>query len=99
MDTQQHKDIDDKLLEAVSALNDTMERFATSLGMPRYQSRRRVIARHFVFGLARGFGMGVGFTLLSALLISLLTFLASKNLPVIGEFIADIVRFVRHATP
>lgn len=49
---------------------------------------------NFAAGLARGFGMAIGFTLLGALLIYLLQGAFLRNLPVIGGFIADIVRIV-----
>ena len=46
-------------------------------------------------GLARGMGMAVGFTLLGAVLVILLQRLAQQNLPVIGDFLAQIVTIVQ----
>ena len=52
--------------------------------------------RHqFLGGLARGMGMAVGFTLLGAVLVILLQRLAQQNLPVIGDFLAQIVTIVQ----
>lgn len=90
---------EERLMDTLLTLNDTMERLAVALGMPKYYSRRKMLQRSFLSGLARGLGMAVGFTILGALLISLLTFLASKNLPIIGEFIADIVHMVQSYMP
>ena len=45
-------------------------------------------------GLARGFGIAIGLTLITAIFISLLTKIANLNLPVISNFIARIVRLV-----
>ncbi len=52
---------------------------------------KRMMWVSFVGGVARGFGIAVGFTLLGALVIYLLQESFLNNLPVIGEFIADIV--------
>ena len=96
---QQKKSNEEWLMDTLIALNDTMERLAVALGMPKYYSRRKMLYRSFLSGMARGLGMAVGFTVLGALLISLLTFLASKNLPIIGAFIANIVRMVQNYMP
>ena len=55
----------------------------------------RLFYINFFAGLARGLGMAVGFTILGAFLIYLLQKLQVLNLPIIGEFIADIVRIVQ----
>ena len=49
----------------------------------------------FLGGMARGLGMAVGFTVLGAALIMLLNRLAQRNLPVIGDFLAQIVDIVQ----
>jgi len=54
----------------------------------------RVIRTNFIAGLARGLGMAVGFTLLGAMVLYFLTRLANENLPIIGGFIAEIVKIV-----
>jgi hypothetical protein len=57
-------------------------------------SPRRMILSNFVAGLARGIGMAVGFSLLSAVIVYLLQQFAWRNIPVIGDFIAKIVAVV-----
>lgn len=59
-------------------------------------SPRRLLVTNFFAGIARGFGLAVGFTAIGALFFYLLGRLASLNLPVIGEFIAQMVRIVQH---
>lgn len=49
---------------------------------------------NFLGGLSRGFGIAVGITLLSALVLWFLQRLVSLNLPLIGNFIAELVRIV-----
>lgn len=55
---------------------------------------RRMLWLNFLAGLARGFGIAVGLTLVAAAFLSILGRLAALNLPVIGRFIAEIVQLV-----
>jgi len=59
------------------------------------QRPKRMIVQNFVSGLARGVGIGLGFTLLAAAFVIVFTKLSLLNLPVIGGYIADIVRIVQ----
>lgn len=69
------------------------------LGLAEYirymENKRRWFWKHFMGGVARGLGMAVGFTVLGAVLIMLLQDLARHNLPVIGDFLAQIVNVVQ----
>lgn len=57
--------------------------------------KRRLISE-FVSGIARGIGFSIGFSVLGALLIYLLRNIALQNLPVIGRFLAELVRIVEN---
>lgn len=61
----------------------------------RYLQRPGLMIRmNLVAGLFRGLGMAVGFTILGAAVVYFLQQLAYRNLPVIGGFIAEIIRIV-----
>jgi hypothetical protein len=55
---------------------------------------RRLLWLSFIAGLARGFGIAIGLTLVAAAFLSVLGHLAALNLPIIGRYIAEIVRLV-----
>lgn len=55
----------------------------------------RLLYINFLIGLARGFGTAIGFTVLAALVIYFLQKIILLNIPVIGEFIAEIVNIVQ----
>lgn len=55
----------------------------------------RLMLLNFLAGLARGLGAAVGFAVLSALLVYVLHSAVVTNLPVVGQFLADIVRLVQ----
>ena len=57
-------------------------------------NKRQILLRNFLAGISRGVGIGIGITLITAILIIILRHLVTLNIPVIGEYIADIVEIV-----
>ena len=57
--------------------------------------RRRVLVFNFFVGLVRGLGMAIGFTLLGAVVLWALQYIARQNMPLIGGFIAQLVDIVQ----
>jgi len=85
--------------KATGSLQMQVDRLATSLDKARLAeyvelqtNTRRFLYLNFLAGVARGFGMAVGFTLVGALLLYLLRQMVS--IPVLGSFIAQIVDIV-----
>lgn len=56
---------------------------------------KTLLLSNFIGGVARGFGTAVGFTLLGAVVIYILRQSVLLNLPIIGGFIAEIVKIVQ----
>ncbi len=56
---------------------------------------RKMLWANFINGLARGFGIAIGFTILGAVAIYFLNVIVQINLPYIGEFISEIVKIVQ----
>ncbi len=52
------------------------------------------LMREMARGAARGIGFSIGFTVLGALLLYILQSIALANLPIIGRFLAELVRIV-----
>lgn len=69
------------------------------LRLPEYirylEDRRRFYRMQFFGGVFRGLGTAIGFTILGAMLVWMLQGLAQRNLPVIGDFLAEIVSVVQ----
>lgn len=59
------------------------------------QNRRRLFLTNFVAGVMRGMGFAVGFSILGAIVVSIVQKLALANLPGIGDFFAEVVRMVQ----
>ncbi len=69
------------------------------LRLPEYirflENRKRFYWMQFFGGIVRGLGTAIGFTILGAVLVWFLQNLAQRNLPVIGDFLAQIVSLVQ----
>nr|WP_127533541.1 DUF5665 domain-containing protein [Paenibacillus kobensis] len=51
--------------------------------------------RSFLSGTARGIGIALGFSVFAATILYVLRMLGALNLPIIGDYIADLVRVVQ----
>lgn len=57
-------------------------------------NKKEIIKRNLIAGIFRGVGIGIGVTIITAVLISILQKIVTLNIPVIGEYVADIVEIV-----
>ncbi|RKP55288.1 hypothetical protein D7Z26_08750 [Cohnella endophytica] len=83
-------------------VTETLERISLDLEKSRIkdyvnlsQHPWSLIWRNVVAGLARGVGITIGFTFFAATIVYVLQFLGALNLPIVGDYIADIVRIVQ----
>jgi hypothetical protein len=84
-----------RLLLKIEELSRDMERFNLAEYMNMLNDPRRFLLINFLGGVARGFGIALGFTLLGALAIWFMQRLVILNLPIIGDFIAELVKIVQ----
>lgn len=89
--------------DAVEALRVRVEQLTTAIekaSLAEYVELVRrpwwMIYTNFIAGLSRGFGTAIGFTLLGAILLYVLQSAFIRNIPVVGGFIADLVRVVQY---
>ncbi len=80
--------VDNKL----DSLMYSLERSRIREYMILTDSRRRLFAVNFISGLGKGFGQAIGFTVLTAMAV----YLVSKwvNIPIIGEYIAEFLDII-----
>lgn len=57
-------------------------------------NKKEMIKRNFFAGIARGVGIGIGVTIITAILVIIMQKIVTLNIPIIGEYIADIVDIV-----
>ncbi len=90
---------DREVLQNISTRIDELFLNMEKMGIAEYlemlRHPRHMMWTNFWIGVARGFGMAVGFTVLAALFIYLLKQVILLNIPHIGQFIADIIDIVQ----
>ena len=91
----QRKKRENLLLKQIDKLNKTLLKsniidIAQLLG-----NRKKLLITNLISGITRGIGIGIGVTLITAIIIILLRKIVALNIPVIGEYIADIVEIVQ----
>lgn len=83
------------LSRRIALLSHAVEKTRIADYISLMENPKKLIYTNFLAGLARGFGMAIGFTLLGAFVVYILRLLLILNLPVIGGFIAEIIRIVQ----
>ena len=93
--------LEEKLNNNLEKLNYSLEKSNIFDLMELLGSKRKLFVRNFISGISKGIGIGIGFTVLTAILIIILqgknyyTKMVLFNIPVIGDYIADIVDIVQ----
>ncbi len=59
------------------------------------QNPRKFFLLNFFSGIIKGLGMAIGFTILGGILIYIISKLSLINIPIIGDYIAEIVKIVQ----
>lgn len=77
----------DNILESIEKKN--LEELLYVLG-----NKKEIAKRNFIAGIFRGVGIGIGVTIVSAIIVYFLQRLVKLNLPGIGRYINDIVEIV-----
>jgi len=83
-----------RLEKQLARLLSSMERMNFEEYLRYVDDRKRQFKVNFMAGLARGFGAAVGFSILGAMIIAILQRIVTTNIPLIGGFLADVVRMV-----
>ena len=83
-------------------LNNNMEKLITKLENRNLEeifyilgNKKEIAKRNFIAGVFRGIGIGIGVTIVTAIIIYFLQKLVKLNLPIIGEYINDIVDIIQ----
>ena len=83
------------LEKKLDQLSMDMEKMKLAEYVDLLQHTKKLLYINFISGVARGLGIAVGFAVLGALMIYLLRWLQVLNIPVIGGFIAEIIKIVQ----
>ncbi len=83
-------------------LNDNIEKLIKMLEKSNLEdialflgSKRRMFFSNFFAGIFRGVGFSIGFSIITAIVVIILQKIVLLNIPVIGEYVSDIVDFLK----
>ena len=83
-----------KLNEKIDKINESLEKSNIIELSYIMGNKKEILKRNLIAGISRGVGIGIGITIITAIIIYLLRKLIMLNIPVIGDYIADIVEIV-----
>ena len=92
-----HEPLSEKEEQALTILErvaDFSERINIGEYFESLRKPKRLLFLNFLYGVARGVGFAVGFTLLGAFIVYLLNQLQILNLPLIGDFITELLKYI-----
>jgi hypothetical protein len=84
----------DSLRERLEKLTFAIEKMNLAEYTALLRNPWRLLWVNFLAGSARGLGIGIGFAILSTMVLYILRGLMMAHLPYIGDFVATIVRLV-----
>lgn len=82
------------LTEQVTRLAIVLKRARLAEYVELMQRTPSLLCRSFLAGMFRGLGFALGFVLLSAMALYVLNLLADLGIPVLGDFIAELLVYV-----
>ena len=83
------------LIRKIDQLNKSLEENNVLDLLQLLGNRKKMLWTNLLAGISRGIGIGIGVTVITAILIIFLQKIVTLNIPVIGEYIADIVEIVQ----
>ena len=84
------------LARKIQKLSQDMEKFNLAGYINLVNNPKRFLGINFAGGVARGLGFALGATVFAALVIYLLQRLLVLNLPLVGDFLAELIRIVQN---
>lgn len=99
MSTEDQKQLEktvNKMSETIETISKKMQAAHIADYVLLMNSPRKLFTRSIIAGLGRGVGIAIGFTLITVALLYFLRVLGALDLPIIGDYIADIVEIVQN---
>lgn len=84
-----------KIEPLINQLNENIEKGNIEYWLYILGSKKEIITRNIMAGIFRGVGIGIGVTIITAILVIILQKIVTLNIPIIGEYISDIVDIVQ----
>lgn len=80
--------------ELILRLMAVLERMQLDRYVEYVSNKKRMILNNILYGICRGLGFTIGFTVLGAAMIVVLRGVFVENIPLIGGFLAEVIRAI-----
>ncbi|TZE82022.1 DUF5665 domain-containing protein [Calorimonas adulescens] len=90
----QYNNNEEELLRKLNDVSIMLERTNINEYVQLLQRPGKMLLINFSSGLVRGLGMAIGFTILGAIVLIILQRIVMLNIPLIGNFVADVIKVV-----
>jgi hypothetical protein len=84
-----------RVQQQIQKLSYFLEREKISEYVKLLQKPWRMFTLNVISGIARGLGIALGFTIFTTLVVWFLKWLGALDLPIIGDYLADLVEAVQ----
>jgi hypothetical protein len=85
----------DDMHKRITEMANQMERVQIADYVQLLNSPRKIIFTNIVAGISRGVGIAIGFTFFASTILYILQALGALNLPIVGDYIAEVVKYVK----
>ena len=85
-----------KLEKKIDRINKTLEKSNIIELSYILGNKKEILKRNLIAGISRGVGIGIGVTLITAIIVYILRRIIMLNIPIIGDYIADIIQIVEN---
>lgn len=92
------KTIEEQILEYLCKLNYILNKNKVLDLVELAGNTKKFLIRNFTSGIIKGIGIGIGFSIITALIIYILQKIIKLNIPIISKYISDIVNIVETTT-
>lgn len=85
-----------KLYEKIDEINKVLTKNNILEISELLGNRKELLKRNLISGISKGMGIGIGVTIMTAIIIYIMQKIVKLNIPIIGEYIVDIVEIVEN---
>lgn len=85
------------LSEKIDKINETLQKSNIIEMSYILGNKKEILKRNLIAGISRGVGIGIGVTIVTAIIIYVLQKIILLNIPIIGDYVADIVHIVENS--
>ncbi len=83
-----------KINKKIDKINNTLEKSKIIEMSYIIGNKKEILKRNFMAGIAKGIGIGIGVSLITTLIVYILRKIIMLNIPIIGDYIADVIDIV-----